>query len=76
MTNVTIKGIWRDLKCCECGNHTGFTAANLDKVMCKDYVKRFHCATCDKCTNQDWLGAPYEIIDGKNVYVELNYETI
>ena len=77
MNKDLLPGVWRDLKCLECGNPTGFTAANLDEVMCKDYVKRFHCQTCDKCTNQDWLGTPYGYMGSEKVYLELDFnETI
>jgi len=71
MSKLTIPGVWRNLKCLECGNETGFTRSDLDRVMSRDYVKNYHCDNCDKYTDQDWTGAAFEIIDGENVYVEL-----
>lgn len=74
MTGTTLNGVWRELKCATCNNITGFTAANLDEVMHKDYRKHYHCATCNDYTDQEFTGAAYELIDGEKVFTELNFE--
>jgi hypothetical protein len=71
---MTNKRIWRDLKCNICWNYTGFTTADLDQVMSKDYIKNYWCNYCEKYTNQDWTGPSYETLDGTKVELELNFE--
>ena len=67
-------GTFRDLICANCGQVTGFTQANLDEVMAKDYRKHYHCDNCNKYTNQEWAGAAFEFIEGERVFTELIFE--
>lgn len=67
-------GTFRNLKCANCQTVTGFTQANLDEVMAKDYRKHYHCDTCNDYTDQEWAGAAFEFIDGERVFTELNFE--
>lgn len=76
MTGTTLNGQWRDLRCTVCQQVTGFTKADLDEVMDKDYRKNYHCNTCDRYTDQEFTGATYELIDGEKVFMELNFEQV
>ena len=76
MTGVTLNGLWRDLRCTVCQRITGFTIADLDEVMDKDYRKHYHCNTCDQYTDQEFTGATYELIDGEKVFIKLNFEQV
>jgi hypothetical protein len=67
---------WRGLKCTQCWNYTGFTSADLDKVMCKSYVKNYWCDVCGIYTNQDWAGPAYVIVNGEKLELELNFESV
>jgi hypothetical protein len=67
-------GTFRNLKCSNCQTVTGFTIADLDEVMAKDYRKNYHCDNCNEYTDQEWAGATFEFIDGERVFTELIFE--
>lgn len=76
MTNKTkLPGVWRDLKCPKCQEPSGFTKANTDEVMAKDYVKNYYCNTCQEYTVHEWLGVPWEYGNNGKNYLELNFES-